>query len=40
MGDYITPITASVFILVEGLAISLIGSYVLTRVIDMNLART
>ncbi|MCB0633282.1 MAG: DUF4199 domain-containing protein [Saprospiraceae bacterium] len=40
MGDYITPITASIFILVEGLAISLIGSYILTRVIDMNLART
>ena len=40
MGDYITPITASLFILVEGLVISLIGSYILTRVIDMNLART
>lgn len=40
MGDYLTPITASIFILVEGLAISLIGSYILTRVIDMNLART
>lgn len=40
MGDYLTPITASLFILIEGIAISLIGSYILTRVIDMNLART
>lgn len=40
MGDYLTPITASIFVLAEGLVISLIGSYILTRVIDMNLART
>ncbi|PHN07256.1 DUF4199 domain-containing protein [Flavilitoribacter nigricans] len=40
MGDYLTPITASLFILMEGIVISLIGSYILTRVIDMNLART
>lgn len=40
MGEYISPITASLFILMEGLVISLIGSYILTRVIDMNLAHT
>ena len=40
MGHYLTPITASVFILMEGIVISLIGSYILTRVVDMNLART
>lgn len=40
MGDYLTPITASLFIFMEGIVISLIGSYILTRVIDMNLART
>lgn len=40
MGDYLTPITASLFIFVEGIVISLIGSYILTRVVDMNLART
>jgi len=40
MGDYLTPITSSLFIFMEGIVISLIGSYILTRVIDMNLART
>ena len=40
MGDYLTPITASLFIFMEGIVISLIGSYILTRVIDMNPART
>lgn len=40
MGDYLSPITASLFIFMEGIAISLIGSYILTRMIDMNLART
>lgn len=40
MGDYLTPITASLFILMESIAVSLIGSYILTRVVDMNLART
>lgn len=40
MGEYLSPITASLFILMEGIVISLIGSYILTRVVDMNLART
>lgn len=31
MGEYLTPFTASLFILVEGLMVSLIGSYLLTR---------
>jgi len=33
MGEYLTPFTASLFILVEGLMISLIGSYILTRIL-------
>lgn len=33
MGEYLTPITASLFILVEGLMVSLIGSYILTRIL-------
>lgn len=37
MGDYLNPVTTSLFILVEGTAISLIGSYIITRVIDMNM---
>lgn len=40
MGSYLTPITASLFILMEGIVISLIGSYILTRVVDMNLVTT
>lgn len=39
LGEYLTPITASLFILVEGIAISLIGSYVVTRIIDMNFSK-
>lgn len=39
LGEYLTPITASLFILVEGVAISLIGSYIVTRMIDMNFSR-
>ena len=38
LGEYLTPITASLFILMEGIAISLIGSYIITRVIDMRLS--
>ncbi len=37
--QYLTPLTATFFILVEGVAISLIGSYILTRVIDMRLEK-
>lgn len=33
IGEYLTPFTASLFILVEGLMISLIGSYILTRIL-------
>jgi hypothetical protein len=33
MGEYLGPITASLFILVEGVVISLIGSYILTRIL-------
>ena len=38
IGEYFNPITASLFILVEGVAVSLIGSYIVTRIIDMNMA--
>lgn len=36
---FISPIGASMFIFVEGIATSLIGSYILTRIIDMNLSK-
>ena len=38
IGEYLNPITASLFILVEGVAVSLIGSYIVTRIVDMNMA--
>lgn len=37
LGEYLNPITASLYILVEGTAVSVIGSYILTRLVDMNL---
>lgn len=33
-GDRLTPIMAGVFVFMEGLGVSLIGSYLITRVID------
>ncbi|GJM34590.1 MAG: hypothetical protein DHS20C18_35910 [Saprospiraceae bacterium] len=39
IGDYLNPVTASVFVLVEGLIVSLIGGYVLTRIVLMNQAK-
>ncbi len=36
IGEYLTPVTASVFVFMEGLIISLIGGYVLTRIVLMN----
>ncbi len=35
MGEYLHPFTASLFILAEGLVISLIGSYIVTRILDL-----
>jgi hypothetical protein len=35
--EYFTPVTASLFIFVEGVVVSLIGSYLVTRVIDAQL---
>ncbi len=35
--DYFTPFTASLFIFVEGIVVGLIGSYLVTRVIDAQL---
>lgn len=37
LGKYLNPITATIFLLAEGIAISLIGSYILTRIIDMRM---
>lgn len=39
VGQYLTPITAGAFILMEGVIVSLIGSYVVTRYVDMMLRR-
>ncbi len=38
IGKYINPFTATLFILAEGIAISLIGSYILIRIVDMRLS--
>jgi len=40
IGEYLNPYTASLFILVEGVAVSLIGSYIVARVIEMNMSDT
>ncbi len=40
IGEYLNPYTASLFILVEGVAVSLIGSYIVARVIEMNMSNT
>ncbi len=37
--EYFTPVTASLFIFVEGVVVSLIGSYLVTRVIDAQLEK-
>ncbi len=34
IGKYLNPFTTTLFIFVEGIAVSLIGSYIITRVID------
>ena len=39
VGKYLNPVTTSMFILVEGVATSLIGSYIITRIVDMNMAK-
>ena len=35
IGEYFTPVTASLFILVEGVAISLILSYLMVRLLEI-----
>ena len=37
LGNFLTPLTAGVFIIMEGIAVSLIGSYLLTRYVDARL---
>lgn len=39
IGKYFNPFTATLFIFTEGIAVSLIGSYIAVRIIDMNLAQ-
>lgn len=39
IGEYLNPFTISLFLFMEGVAVSLIGSYVLTRVLDANMIR-
>ena len=36
---YLEPFTVSLFILAEGIVISVIGSYILTRILDMKISR-
>jgi uncharacterized membrane protein len=40
IGRYLNPLTASLFIFVEGIAVGLIGSYIITRVLESNLVST
>ncbi len=37
IGKYLNPFTTSLFVFTEGIAVSVIGSYIAVRVIDMNL---
>ena len=39
IGEYLNPYTASLVILVEGIAVSLIGSYIIARVIEMRMVK-
>jgi len=39
IGEYLNPYTASLIILVEGVAVSLIGSYIIARVIEMRMVK-
>ncbi len=38
LGKYLNPFTLSIFVLVEGTAVSLIGSYILSRVVGMQMS--
>ena len=40
LSEYLNPFTASLFILAEGLVISIIGSYILTRLVDLSPNKT
>lgn len=39
IGEYLTPYTASLIILVEGVAVSLIGSYIIARIIEIRMPK-
>ncbi|NJB86219.1 putative membrane protein [Lewinella marina] len=39
LGNALTPVTAGVIILMEGVAVSLIGSYLLTRYVDARIEK-
>ena len=38
IAKYFNPFTTTLFIMTEGIAISLIGSYIVTRIVDINVA--
>ncbi len=38
LGQYLNPITTSLFIIVEGTAVSLIASYILSRIVGLQLS--
>ena len=40
IGEYLNPYTASLLILVEGVAVSLIGSYLIARIIEMRMPKS
>ncbi len=39
LGSALTPVTAGVFIFMEGIAVSLIGSYLITRYVDARIEK-
>lgn len=38
-GQYINPVTATLYVIVEGTVVSLIGSYIITRIVEMNYSK-
>ncbi len=39
VGEYLRPFTVSLFILTEGIVVTLVGSYILTRLVEVNLRK-
>jgi len=40
LGNFLNPLMASAFMFVEGIAVGLIGSYIITRILESNLVKT